>query len=266
MTVEGSSATRPRTATSPGADTSTQPIVGMVADARWQGLLEVASDGGIFNFGDAALLRLHGWQAPEQPGRRHGGLSPNGRGYWLVASDGGIFSFGNVRVLRSSNGRHPPLQAGRRHGGRVRTGTATGSSPLTVGHSPSGLPPSKARWAWHSAGSRSGGGGPGSTTIVNNGYWLVSQSGTVYGFGNAGQNGSLTGWPSPATSIASSPTGGYWILTADGVVHPLGISASSPTTTPEHLPGRTKHDELGRRRWTPASPSAPRRTPPLFDN
>jgi ligand-binding sensor domain-containing protein len=52
----------------------------------------VASDGGIFTFGDAAFLGSMGatkLNAPVQslvP-------DPDGHGYWLVASDGGIFAF-----------------------------------------------------------------------------------------------------------------------------------------------------------------------------
>ena len=48
-----------------------RPIVGMAATPDGKGYWLVASDGGIFAFGDAALLRLDGWSAP-QPARSWG--------------------------------------------------------------------------------------------------------------------------------------------------------------------------------------------------
>jgi hypothetical protein len=55
----------------------------------------VASDGGIFSFGDAAFYGSMGGHPLNQPivGMAS---TPNGGGYWLVASDGGIFSFGDA--------------------------------------------------------------------------------------------------------------------------------------------------------------------------
>jgi hypothetical protein len=52
----------------------------------------VASDGGIFSFGDAPFLGSMGGQALDQP---IVGMAapPSGQGYWFVAQDGGIFAF-----------------------------------------------------------------------------------------------------------------------------------------------------------------------------
>jgi ribosomal protein L24E len=57
-----------------------------------QGYWLVASDGGIFCFGDAPFLGSTGSIHLNQPvvGMAAG---PAGQGYWLVASDGGIFTF-----------------------------------------------------------------------------------------------------------------------------------------------------------------------------
>jgi hypothetical protein len=53
----------------------------------------VASDGGIFSFGDASFLGSMGGKPLVKPivgmAKARGG-----EGYWLVASDGGIFSYG----------------------------------------------------------------------------------------------------------------------------------------------------------------------------
>jgi hypothetical protein len=65
----------------------------------------VASDGGVFSFGDAAFYGSTGGthlnesivaMAP----------TPDGRGYWLVASDGGVFSFGDAAFYGSTGGTH----------------------------------------------------------------------------------------------------------------------------------------------------------------
>ncbi|MDA8340780.1 MAG: hypothetical protein M0007_00905, partial [Actinomycetota bacterium] len=55
----------------------------------------VASDGGIFSFGDAVF---HGSTGALTLNKPIVGMAttPDGGGYWLVASDGGIFSFGDA--------------------------------------------------------------------------------------------------------------------------------------------------------------------------
>ncbi len=56
---------------------------------------EVASDGGVFSFGDAGF---HGSMGATPLNRPIVGMAatPDGQGYWLVASDGGVFSFGDA--------------------------------------------------------------------------------------------------------------------------------------------------------------------------
>ena len=69
----------------------------------------MASDGGIFSFGDA-VPRVHGRHAAQQPivGMA---ATPGGGGYWEVASDGGIFSFGDAAFHGSMGGTplNPPI-------------------------------------------------------------------------------------------------------------------------------------------------------------
>jgi hypothetical protein len=61
----------------------------------------VASDGGIFSFGDAKFYGSTGDIVLNKPivGMA---ASPTGKGYWMVASDGGIFSFGASQFLGSA--------------------------------------------------------------------------------------------------------------------------------------------------------------------
>ena len=65
----------------------------------------VATDGGIFAFGDAAF---HGSTGAMRLNKPIVGMAatPSGAGYWLVASDGGIFAFGDA-VFHGSTGGIP---------------------------------------------------------------------------------------------------------------------------------------------------------------
>ncbi|MEO6120642.1 MAG: superoxide dismutase family protein [Acidimicrobiales bacterium] len=62
----------------------------------------VASDGGVFAFGDA---RFHGSTGAIRLNQAMVGMAstPSGQGYWLVAADGGIFAFGDA-AFRGSTG------------------------------------------------------------------------------------------------------------------------------------------------------------------
>ena len=68
----------------------------------------MASDGGIFSFGDAAF---HGSMGGTPLNAPIVGMAatPDGAGYWEVASDGGIFSFGDAAFHGSMGGT--PLNA-----------------------------------------------------------------------------------------------------------------------------------------------------------
>jgi hypothetical protein len=65
----------------------------------------VASDGGIFSFGDAAFYGSTGGIHLNKPVV---GMAPtpDGGGYWLVASDGGIFAFGDAAFYGSTGSLH----------------------------------------------------------------------------------------------------------------------------------------------------------------
>ena len=64
----------------------------------------VASDGGIFSFGDAPFFGSTGSLKLVQPivGMAS---TPDNRGYWMVAKDGGIFAFGNAGFYGSTGDR-----------------------------------------------------------------------------------------------------------------------------------------------------------------
>jgi hypothetical protein len=76
----------------------------MAATPNGGGYWEVASDGGIFAFGDAQFYGSMGGHPLNQPivGMA---ATPNGGGYWEVASDGGIFAFGDALFSGSMGGK-----------------------------------------------------------------------------------------------------------------------------------------------------------------
>jgi hypothetical protein len=69
-----------------------QPIVGMTPTSTGNGYWFVASDGGVFSYGDAGF---HGKLVLNQPVTAML-ATPDDAGYSMVASDGGIFSFGDA--------------------------------------------------------------------------------------------------------------------------------------------------------------------------
>ncbi len=80
-----------------------RPIVDMAATPSGRGYWLVASDGGIFSFGDAHYYGSTGALSLNKPVVAMAS-TPDGRGYWLVASDGGIFSFGDAHFQGSTGG------------------------------------------------------------------------------------------------------------------------------------------------------------------
>lgn len=105
--------------------------------------------------------------------------TPDGRGYWLVASDGGIFSYGDAGFYGSA-------------------ATVPGQDIVGMAASPDGL-----------------------------GYWEVSTTGRVFSFGDATPAGDI---PSLGlhlngfiVGITPDPvTGGYWLVGSDGGVFSFG--------------------------------------------
>jgi hypothetical protein len=76
----------------------------MAATPSGLGYWLVASDGGVFTFGDAEFFGSTGAVTLSRP---IVGMAPTPTrsGYWLVASDGGVFSFGDAPFLGSLGGR-----------------------------------------------------------------------------------------------------------------------------------------------------------------
>ena len=164
----------------------------------------MASDGGVFNYGDAQFYGSAGGLPLNKPivGMA---ATPDGKGYWLVASDGGIFSYGDAQFYGSTGG--VPLN-------RPIVGMAA-------------TPDGKGYWLVASDGGifnygdaafyGSTGGTPLNRPIVGmaatpdgKGYWLVASDGGIFNYGDAAFYGSTGGIPidRPIVGMALSGTSG----------------------------------------------------------
>jgi hypothetical protein len=205
----------------------TAPVVTMAGTPDGSGYWLVASDGGVFTFGDAAFHGSMGGKKLNQPivGMA---ATPDGGGYWLVASDGGIFSFGNAAF----------------HGS---TGSIRLNAPI-VGMA--ATPDGGGYWLVASDGGifsfgdagfhGSMGGNKLNQPIVGmaatpdgKGYWLVARDGGVFTFGDAdffGSTGALK-LNQPIVGMApSSDGGGYWLVASDGGIFSFGNAAFEGST------------------------------------
>ncbi len=108
------------------------------------GYLEVASDGGVFSFGDASYRGSMGGRTLNEPwsgSLRHQTARATGRS----PSDGGVFSFGDAAYRGSMGGR--TLNAPWSGSHRLQTARATGRSRQTAGSSASATPRTGVPWA-----------------------------------------------------------------------------------------------------------------------
>jgi len=80
------------------------PVAITFAYTHPQGYWLVASDGGIFAFGDAQFYGSMGGHPLNKPVVGMTGTG-DGHGYWMVASDGGIFAFGDAQFYGSMGGQ-----------------------------------------------------------------------------------------------------------------------------------------------------------------
>jgi PQQ enzyme repeat len=187
--------------------------------AAQSGYLTVASDGGIFAFGQD-FCGSTGSVALNKPVVGMAAVPGQG-GYWLVASDGGVFSYGNASFYGS-------------------TGSLTLNAPV-VGMA--ATPDGRGYWLVASDGgifSYGDAGFYGSAASVRGqdivgmaaspdgaGYWEVSTTGRVFAFGDATPDGDIPslGVHLNASIVGITPdpvTGGYWLVGSDGGIFAFG--------------------------------------------
>lgn len=233
--------------------------VGMVSTGSGAGYWIVASDGGVFAFGNAGFYGSLGGQSLNAPvvGMDR---TANSAGYRLTASDGGVFCFGNAGFYGSMGGQHlngpiVAIASSASGNGYWLVGTdggiySFGDAPFngSMGGQHLNAPivgmartPSNGYWLVGSDGGIYSFGAPfyGSmggqhlnAPVVaiaarpqGDGYWLVGSDGGIFAFGNAGFHGSLGGISisQPIVSITSTPSGnGYWMVGKDGAIYSFG--------------------------------------------
>ncbi len=195
-----------------------QPVVGIASTPDGGGYWEVASDGGIFTFGNAGFYGSMGGSHLNRP---IVGIAStrDGKGYWEVASDGGVFSFGDATF----------------HGS---TGNIALNRPIVgMASTPSG----GGYWMVASDGGIFSFGDAafhGSTGNIHlnrpvvgmaatpdgGGYWLVATDGGIFSFGDAAFHGSTGNihLNQPIVGMASNHNGGYWMVASDGGIFSFG--------------------------------------------
>ena len=195
--------------------TSNLPLVGAAASSDGGGYWEVASDGGIFSFGDAAF---HGSMGGKPLNAAHRGHGCHLGRWWVLG--GGVRRRDLLlrrRGLPWLNGR----QAAQRRPSWAwlppRTVVGTGRWRPTAGSSPSATRPSMAQWA---AGRSTPPIVGMAATSDGGGYWEVASDGGIFSFGDAAFHGSMGGKPLNAAIVgmAAASRGGYWELASDGGV------------------------------------------------
>ena len=202
------------------------------SDLGTSGYWLVASDGGVFNYGDAAF---HGSAGGLHLNAPIVGMAatPDGGGYWLVASDGGVFNYGDAAFHGSAGGLHlnKPIvgMAATPDGGGYWL-VASDGGVFNYGDA-----------AFHG----SAGGLHLNKPIVgmaatpdDGGYWLVASDGGVFNYGDAAFHGSAGGLHlnKPIVGMAATPDdGGYWLVASDGGVFNYGDANFEGSTGGLHL-------------------------------
>ncbi|HET9443058.1 MAG TPA: S8 family serine peptidase, partial [Acidimicrobiales bacterium] len=179
----------------------------------------VASDGGIFAFGQSPFLGSTGGLRLNSPIVAMA-RTPTGRGYWLVAADGGVFNFGDAQFFGSAGGlrlKAPVV-------GMAATGTGRGywlvagdGGIFSFGDAPFLGSTGALRLNRPIVGM--------ATDRTSAGYWLVASDGGIFTFGDApfrGSTGNLA-LNAPIVALAPTPTGdGYWLVATDGGIFAFG--------------------------------------------
>jgi hypothetical protein len=173
------------------------PVVGMVPSADGGGYFMVASDGGVFAFGDA---RFEG-SCPAIGGCSGAAVAvmpdATGDGYWLVTATGHVYTFGDAAAYGSPGDQGRVTSAVRTPDGRgywilfsngrvVPFGDAAGYGSLPGG-AVGGFNPATSIFS----------------TADGAGYWVATANGAVYPFGGAPNDGSMAGTRLNAPIIAA---------------------------------------------------------------
>jgi hypothetical protein len=200
---------------------SVAPLVGVQATASGHGYWQVASDGGVFAFGDASFYGSMGGKPLNKPVV---GITatPTGHGYWEVASDGGVFAFGDASFYGSMGGK--PL-----NGEMVAMASTASGHGYWMAASDGGVFAFGDASFYGSMGGKSLNNPVSGITPAPNGtgYLLTASDGGVFAFGSAAFYGSMAGkrLAGAVSSISRTPDGtGYWLSAVDGGLFAFGTA------------------------------------------
>jgi hypothetical protein len=175
------------------------PIVGMVPSVSGDGYFMVASDGGVFAFGDATFAG----SCPGIGGCAGAAVAvvpdASGGGYWVVTNSGSVYGFGDARNFGQPGPQGSPITSA------VATPSGRGYYVLDAdgrvfaygdAHPFGGLPPGTA-----------GGLDPATAIFATSdggGYWASTALGKVFAFGDAPSDGDMSGTTLNGPVIAAS--------------------------------------------------------------
>jgi hypothetical protein len=161
------------------------PVVGMVPSSDGGGYFMVASDGGVFAFGDAkfegSCPGIGGCSGPAVA------VMPDasGNGYWLVTATGHVYTFGDASYYGAPGPQSTPVTSavrtadGKGYWILFANGTVDAYGDATNLGAPVG---------------QTGGSNPASSIFATSdggGYWVASASGAVYNYGDAPNDGGM---------------------------------------------------------------------------
>ena len=191
--------------------------LGVVSTGSGAGYWIVASDGGVFSFGNAGFYGSLGGQSLNAP---VSGMArtTNSAGYRLCARDGGVFCFGNAGYFGS--------MAGQSLGGPVIgiESSASGAGYWLVGTDGGIYTFGDAPFHGSMGGQQLNAPVVGMARGQNNGYWLVGSDGGIYSFSTPFY-GSMGGQHlnAPVVGMAARPQrDGYWLVGSDGGIFTFG--------------------------------------------
>jgi DNA-binding beta-propeller fold protein YncE len=174
------------------------PIVGMVPSSDGGGYFMVASDGGVFAFGDA---RFEG-SCPGIGGCSGAAVAvvpdASGNGYWLITQSGSVYAFGDAPFYGAPGGQGSPVTSA------VRTADGHGYWVLLANGTVNAYGDAVARGG--PVGSV-GGLNPASAIFsdaTGGGYWVASGQGAVFSYGDAPNDGSMAGTHLNGSIIAAT--------------------------------------------------------------
>jgi hypothetical protein len=201
-----------------------KPIVGMAATPDGQGYWLVATDGGVFSYGDAKFYGSAGAIHLNQP-IVNMEATPDGLGYWLVASDGGVFSYGDAKFYGSTGAIHlnkPIVGMSTTPDGLGYWLVASDGGVFTYGDAKFYGSTGAIHLNKPIAGM--------APTPDGLGYWLVASDGGVFTYGDAKFSGTAGESGESVTGMVIDPsTAAYTLVDVNG-------TAVIPTLTPVAAP------------------------------